>query len=492
MDSDQGKLFIGGISWETSEEKLKDYFSAYGDVLETVIMKDRTTGRARGFGFVAFADPSVADRVLLEKHTIDGRVVEAKKAVPREEQHNFARSNNAGPVSGGLTRTKKIFVGGLPSTLSEEEFKNYFAQFGDITDVVVMYDHNTQRPRGFGFITFDSEDSVEKVVQKSYHELHDKMVEVKKAIPKELSASPGNRTNAGSFGPGSGVGRGAPYNSGYSQGYNSSPNNAYGANRYAPPPAGRGGFPSYTPTGYGTPGYGTGSGYGVAINGGYGGSGYGSGAGYPAAGGYGGYGNAPAATGYGGGVGYASTGAPSAGYVNAPAGPRSPWGNAGTGFTAGGSPAAYGAGGAGGNYGTAGWTSGGAGAQATSGAATYGSGGYGYGTGDTGYGSNTGGYPARGTAGGPTGYGDTYASTGAYGDSTWRSGEAHSTPATASAAGTGGGYGMAAGGGMDGVAGGMGAGSATDATGYGVAGRQTQRGPDTRFRPYPATGERTA
>jgi RNA-binding protein Musashi len=75
MDSDQGKLFIGGISWETTEEKLRDYFKAYGEVTETVIMKDRATGRARGFGFVIFADPSVADRVVNEKHTIDGRTV---------------------------------------------------------------------------------------------------------------------------------------------------------------------------------------------------------------------------------------------------------------------------------------------------------------------------------------------------------------------------------------------------------------------------------
>ncbi len=75
MNSDQGKLFIGGISWETTEEKLRDHFQTYGEVAEIVIMKDRATGRARGFGFVVFADPAVADRVVTEKHTIDGRTV---------------------------------------------------------------------------------------------------------------------------------------------------------------------------------------------------------------------------------------------------------------------------------------------------------------------------------------------------------------------------------------------------------------------------------
>lgn len=75
MQSDNGKLFIGGISWDTNEERLREYFSSYGEVVEAVIMKDRTTGRARGFGFVVFADPIVADRVIKEKHSIDGRMV---------------------------------------------------------------------------------------------------------------------------------------------------------------------------------------------------------------------------------------------------------------------------------------------------------------------------------------------------------------------------------------------------------------------------------
>lgn len=75
MDSDQGKLFIGGVSWETTEEKLKDHFEKYGEVTQAVIMRDKITGRPRGFGFVVFADPSILDRVLQDKHTIDGRTV---------------------------------------------------------------------------------------------------------------------------------------------------------------------------------------------------------------------------------------------------------------------------------------------------------------------------------------------------------------------------------------------------------------------------------
>ncbi|KAI7997478.1 Heterogeneous nuclear ribonucleoprotein 1 [Camellia lanceoleosa] len=69
-----GKLFIGGISWDTNEDRLKEYFSGCGEVLEAVIMKDRSTGRTCGFGFVVFADPVVVERVIKEKHNIDGKI----------------------------------------------------------------------------------------------------------------------------------------------------------------------------------------------------------------------------------------------------------------------------------------------------------------------------------------------------------------------------------------------------------------------------------
>lgn len=75
MDSDQGKLFIGGISWDTNEDKLKEHFGNYGDVLSTSVMREKNTGKPRGFGFVVFADPSILDRVLEDKHVIDGRTV---------------------------------------------------------------------------------------------------------------------------------------------------------------------------------------------------------------------------------------------------------------------------------------------------------------------------------------------------------------------------------------------------------------------------------
>ncbi|XP_057949420.1 heterogeneous nuclear ribonucleoprotein 1-like [Malania oleifera] len=197
MESENGKLFVGGVSRETNEEALKAYFAKFGEVEQTLVMRDRNTGHGRGFGFVTFSDPSVTEKVLQEKHRIQGRTVDVKRARPKNERiqgqhhslHHHHNNGFSGNTHNGFTNnqftTKKIFVGGLPSSLTKEEFRSYFESFGNITDVVVIYDRESHRPRGFGFITFDSEEAVDNVLQKRVHELNNKLVEVRRAEPKD-------------------------------------------------------------------------------------------------------------------------------------------------------------------------------------------------------------------------------------------------------------------------------------------------------------------
>lgn len=113
--------------------------------------------------------------------------LEAKMAVPRDGQQTPNRISGSSQGWPGPIISTRIFVGGLASTVTESDFKTYFDQFGTITNVEVKYDHITQRSRGFGFITFDSEKAVDKVLLRtSFHELNGKMVEVNRALPKDL------------------------------------------------------------------------------------------------------------------------------------------------------------------------------------------------------------------------------------------------------------------------------------------------------------------
>ncbi|CAN7006782.1 hypothetical protein IGI04_010317 [Brassica rapa subsp. trilocularis] len=384
MESDQGKLFIGGISWDTDENLLKEYFANYGEVLQVTVMREKATGRPRGFGFVAFSDPAVIDRVLQEKHHIDNRDVDVKRAMSREEQSPGGRPGgfNASRSfdSGASVRTKKIFVGGLPPALTSDEFRAYFETYGPVSDAVIMIDQATQRPRGFGFVSFDSEDSVDLVLHKTFHDMNGKQVEVKRALPKDANPgiAGGGRGGSGGF-PGYGGGSGG---SGYEGGRVDS------SSRYMPPQNVGSGYPPYGASGYGT-GYGYGS----------------NGVGF---GGFGGYGN-PAGAPYGN-----PAGVPGAGFGS---GPRSSWGGQ--------APSGYGNVG----YGNAAapWVGGSGPGSAVMGqgggaSAGYGSSqGYGYGGNDASYGAPSG-YGAVGGRPGSMpnshggGYGDGSDGSGGYGN----------------------------------------------------------------------------
>uniref|UniRef100_A0A3B3US91 Musashi RNA binding protein 2 n=1 Tax=Poecilia latipinna TaxID=48699 RepID=A0A3B3US91_9TELE len=104
---DPGKMFIGGLSWQTSPDSLRDYFSKFGEIRECMVMRDPTTKRSRGFGFVTFTDAASVDKVLAQQHhELDSKTM--------------------------VTRTKKIFVGGLSANTVVEDVKQYFEQFGKV------------------------------------------------------------------------------------------------------------------------------------------------------------------------------------------------------------------------------------------------------------------------------------------------------------------------------------------------------------------------
>ncbi|XP_076840610.1 heterogeneous nuclear ribonucleoprotein A1b isoform X1 [Brachyhypopomus gauderio] len=279
------KLFIGGLSFETTDDSLRSYFEQWGTLTDCVVMKDPNSKRSRGFGFVTYSNVDEVDAAMNARpHKVDGRLVEPKRAVSREDSNKpFAHMT-----------VKKIFVGGIKEDTEESHLRDYFEQFGKIEAVEIMVDHKTGNKRGFAFVTFDDHDSVDRIVIQKYHTLNGHNCEVRKALSKqEMQNSSMNMRGRGGGNFGGRYG-----NSSYGNDYGGGRDGYFG---------GRGGR-SGGGGGGGGGGYGGGDGYnnGFGGDGGYGGGqgGYGGSRGYGGGQGYGNHGGG----GYGGGGGGGGSG----------------------------------------------------------------------------------------------------------------------------------------------------------------------------------------
>ncbi len=96
------RLFVGSLSWNTTEDSLKDFFSQIGEVAEAKVITDRETGRSRGFGFVEYTNVDDANKAIaeLDGKELDGREIKVNMAEQktdrgdRNDNRNFSRNND--------------------------------------------------------------------------------------------------------------------------------------------------------------------------------------------------------------------------------------------------------------------------------------------------------------------------------------------------------------------------------------------------------------
>lgn len=293
---DDRKLFVGGLSWETSENDLKEYFEKFGKVTSCNLKKDLETMRSRGFGFVVFETAEAVEKVLgqEEKHVLQNKTIDPKRANPK------GRFTDP-PI-------KKIYVAKVDPAVTEETIKEYFGQWGEVEKVEAPFDKEKEMRRNFVFVEFKNEDSVDKVLNHSTenpefkHTLGSDEIEIKKATPGQRG-----RGRGGFFRGGDRGGRGGRGGYGGYGGWNDYSSGGYGGGGYGGYGQNYGGYGGYGQyPGYG--GYDAYSGWGgydqYAGYGGYGGyAGYGGGYDYSGWGGYGdqsgGDGTSGQAAGYG-------------------------------------------------------------------------------------------------------------------------------------------------------------------------------------------------
>jgi len=98
------KLFVGGLSWGTDDNGLREAFAVHGEVIDAKVINDRDTGRSRGFGFVTFAEAADADAAIqaMDGSTLDERTLRVNEAHARSDnRRDGGGRGNRGNYGGG-------------------------------------------------------------------------------------------------------------------------------------------------------------------------------------------------------------------------------------------------------------------------------------------------------------------------------------------------------------------------------------------------------
>ena len=105
------RLFVGNLSFQTTEDDLRDAFGQHGSLTDVKIMTDRMTGRSRGFGFVTFSSQSEGETAIraLDGQALGGRPLRVNEATPREEGGG---GGGGGRPGGGGGRGRQFSGGG--------------------------------------------------------------------------------------------------------------------------------------------------------------------------------------------------------------------------------------------------------------------------------------------------------------------------------------------------------------------------------------------
>jgi len=94
------KLFVGGLSWDTTDDGLRQAFASYGEITEAKIITDRDTGRSRGFGFVTFSQDDDAKTAIskMDGTSLDGKTIKVNEA---QEKSPRGGGRSGGGYGGG-------------------------------------------------------------------------------------------------------------------------------------------------------------------------------------------------------------------------------------------------------------------------------------------------------------------------------------------------------------------------------------------------------
>lgn len=140
--TDRLAALSGGLTWDTTPDDLREYFSSFGNILDCSIKHDPTTGRSRGFAFLVFDRKEIVEKILSQnEHFVKGRKVDPKPAHRRLAQTNMNHQLSSLSSHSLSNNNRKVFVGGVDPNFPDVQLREYFSRFGPIDGKT-----NTQMP----------------------------------------------------------------------------------------------------------------------------------------------------------------------------------------------------------------------------------------------------------------------------------------------------------------------------------------------------------
>ncbi|KAK4481077.1 hypothetical protein RD792_011947 [Penstemon davidsonii] len=158
------KLFVGNLPFNVDSATLAGLFEQAGNVEMVEVIYDKDTGRSRGFGFVTMSSIEEVEAAAQQfnGYELQGRVLRVNygPAPPKSESSSFERRPR-----GGGSSDNRVYVGNLSWGVDNLALETLFSEQGKVQEARVVYDRETGRSRGFGFVTYSSPEEVNSAVE---------------------------------------------------------------------------------------------------------------------------------------------------------------------------------------------------------------------------------------------------------------------------------------------------------------------------------------
>lgn len=158
------KLYVGNLDYDANENDVNELFSNYGEVLSAIVVRNKDDGTSKGFAFVEMETIDEAqkaadglDAVMFMGRAITVNEAREKAAAKAPAKRVFESSYKPG--------TKKLYVGNLPFSVTEDDIKDLFSSAGEVKNVKIIVDQDTKRSKGFCFIEMSDERGAKKAVE---------------------------------------------------------------------------------------------------------------------------------------------------------------------------------------------------------------------------------------------------------------------------------------------------------------------------------------